>query len=203
MSQLSKYLRRVAREYAVSSHAPRNTHVLKCYRALSAALTAQYALLTAYVDVEFTDRDPYPDSEPMWKDLDNNCLRVYTFADLPVDHPMSASVRENPWSSERVEYLISVNLKFRAVHDAFAHYPERLRHDGRDSEPGRDEFRAFRAHVRLLHGNIPAISALFTETVAQNASYHYGVTPGQFPEQKACILPAALIHEALSLLGVD
>lgn len=188
MTPLSTFLRRVAHTYATAQHTPRDPYTAECYCAFAQVLSAQYALLTAYVNVEFTDIDPYPTSEPMWHALGWGHLQVYTYADLPPDHLMN---RQNSRGH--------VNLMFRAVHDAFAHYPERLRHDGLDREPGYDEFHAFRAHVRLMHGNLPAISALFTETVAQNASYHYGLTPGTFPPQKAVILPQALILEAFSL----
>jgi len=192
MSALSAYLSHVARAYAVAQHAPTLPDVARAYAAFTRAIEAQYRLLTAFVDVRFVASDPYPLSAPMWEDLSHGRLSVYTFADLPSAHPMRAPI---PYDGGE----IAINLAFRAVHDAFAHYPERLHHDGLDAEPGYDEFRAFRAHVRLLHGNADAIRALFTETVAQNTTYHYGAHPGTFPEQKACVLSESLIMRALTL----
>ena len=183
MSVLSYYLRIVASAYARTEHNPHDADVRASYAALTQALEAQYSLLRAFVETAFTPSDPYLLSAPMWADIKRGRLFVYTHSDLPSDHPMYGAA----------------NLQFRAVHDAFAHYPERLHHDGLDAEPGYDEFRAFRAHVRLLCGNGPAIRALFTETVAQNATYHYGATPGTFAAQKACVLPQALIVRALTL----
>lgn len=200
MSVLSYYLTRVAAAYARAEHAPSNAEISGAYKALSVALTEQYRLLTAFVDVSFVDTDPYPLSAPMWEDIERGKLRVYKFADMPYDHPMGLPARlvTAHGLSIRGED-ITVNLAFRAVHDAFAHYPERLYHDGLDREPGYDEFRAFQAHVRLLCGNGPAIRALFTETVAQNATFHYGANPHAFAAQKAVLLPEALIMEGLAL----
>ena len=179
---LGDYLTRVAAAYARAEHSPDDAHVQRCYRAFERAIDAQYSLVTAFVRVEFTEDDPYPLSEPMWADIAAGHIKVYTFAELPADHPMQA-----------------FNLQFRAVHDVLAHYPERLHHDGLDAEPGHDEFRAFRAHARLLCGNGEAIRALFTETVAQNATYHYGSVRHVFAAQKATLLPEALIMEGLTL----
>lgn len=182
MSPLARYLSRVAASYARAHHEPDNPAVRACYAQFARAIVAQFRLVQAFVTVTPVDVDPYPLSPAMWEDISRGRLSVYTYAELPAEHPM-----------------MSVNIPFRAVHDVLAHYPQRLRHDGLDAEPGRDEFRAFRAHVRLMHGNADAIRALFTETVAQNATYHYGATPGTFAEQRATVLPHALICEALTL----
>ena len=192
MSALSAYLTRVASAYAAARHEPEDATVTRCYRAFTSAIEAQYRALCAFVDVRFVASDPYTLSAPMWADLSRGRLSVYTFAELPSAHPMRAAI---PYDGGE----IAINLAFRAVHDAFAHYPERLHHDGLDAEPGYDEFRAFRAHVRLMAGNADAIRALFTETVAQNATYHYGAHPGTFAAQRACVLPEALILQALTL----
>lgn len=189
---ISDYLSSVARAYESAIHTPKDIAVIECYASLSQALTAQFDLLTAFVSVRFVDVDPYPLSAPMWADIAAGKLDVYTFATLPNNHPMRQTVKT------RIGAL-PLNYVFRAVHDGFAHYPERLHHDGLDREPGYDELRAFRAHARLFAGNTLALRALFTETVAQVATFHYGPTPGEYAEQKAAILPWALTSQALTL----
>ena len=123
MTPLARYLSRVARAYALTTHEPTHADVARCYAQFSRAIVAQFRLVQAFVSVEPVDVDPYPASDAMWQDISRFRRRkVYTYAEFPAGHPMR-----------------SVNIPFRAVHDMLAHYPQRLRHDGLDAEPGRDE----------------------------------------------------------------
>jgi hypothetical protein len=181
-AQLDSYLQRVAAVYDAAKHRPNSTVTRLHYRTLKAELLAQYQLLTAFVDVSFTGVDPYGGSAEMFESVRRGSLAVYTQSDMPADHPFAEM-------SPTVGQIY--NCVFRAVHDGLAHYPER-------NGFGRiGEFRAFRAHARLL--SWLSVQALFTETVAQNAWYHFGGNGREFAPQRAVILPAELIREALTL----
>lgn len=186
-SDLAVFLTRVAGAYGVLTHTPEATDVQDAYRALCSALDAQYTVLSAYVRIDYVDRDPYSDSHGMFLDIENyEHLSVYRFAEFPVGHAFAVI---SP------VHGLSYNLIFRAVHDGLAHYPDRLPF----SFGG--EFWAFRAHADLMTGNGLAIRALATETLGQNAWYNFGpsshLKPRPFVEQKAALLPESLITRAL------
>lgn len=182
-SELDDYLRTVARVYDAARHEPELWWVHTYYAHLKCELLSQFDLLSAFVSVSFTDVDPYGGSAEMFESVRRGSLAVYTGANMPSDHPFTelapARIGQN------------YNTVFRAVHDGLAHYPER------NSFGKLGEFKAFRAHARLLSWE--AIQALFTETVAQNSWYHFGPNPKSFAPQRATILPETLIRQALNL----
>jgi hypothetical protein len=147
------------------------------YGRLQAELWAQFETLRAFVSVEFTPVDPYKNSAEMFRSISEfRTLFVYTGGNPLAGHPM-ASIAPNGQSWNNV---------FRAVHDGFAHFPDR----NNFSMTG--ELRAFRAHCDLLSPD--ARLALATETIGQNLTYHLGSNPKTFPPQKALILPADLVE---------
>lgn len=186
-SDLAAFLTRVASAYDALTHTPEAVDVRGAYRALCSALDAQYTILSAYMRIDYVDTDPYWGSHEMFSDLQNHGhLSVYRFVKLPAEHAFRAI---SP------VHGLSYNLIFRAVHDGLAHYPDRLPF----SFGG--EFWAFRAHANLMASNGPAIRALATETLGQNAWYNFGplshLKPRPFADQKTALLPESLITRAL------
>lgn len=177
---LPAFLSRVAIEYDALQHLPDEPIVRASYDALCDALAPQFALLAAQVQIRFTAVDPYPTSAAMFADLERGRLSVYTVADLPTVHPLRRvhSATAQPY-----------NVIFRAVHDGLAHFPER------NQFGPIGEFRAFKAHCRMLAGNVRAMHALATETLGQNAIYQRDKT---FAEQKADLLPWSIVRQALT-----
>ena len=155
---------------------------LRCYAALCRELSAQFDILRAFVDVQFTNSDPYTNSASMFVDVDKyRTLRVFTGGEpIPTSHMFSVYVRKYEGRT--------YNHIFRAVHDGLAHFPER------NSFGPKGEFRAFLAHARLLSPD--AIQALATETLGQNAYY---IVHGKYAPQKFALLPPALIARAFTL----
>lgn len=183
---LDDYLRTVASVYESARHAPKDAYTRHCYYQLKRDLWAQFNVLNAFTRVTFTTTDPYGSSREMFESLDRGSLSVYSVADIPSDHPFS----------ERAPNGETFNSVFRAVHDGLAHYPER------NSFGKLGEFKAFLAHCRLLGWD--SQRALFTETIGQNAWYHFGpklLDRRAFAEQKVTILPFPLFatHERISL----
>lgn len=180
---LPDYLQRVARDYDAAEHSPSHLSTLAHYATLKRELWNQYRVLEAFTRVTFTTTDPYGSSREMFESLDRGSLSVYSVADLPNGHPFSEVAPNGQL----------FNTIFRAVHDGFAHYPER------NSFGMVGEYRAFLAHCRLL--SYISQLALFTETVGQNAWYHFGPraheTPKPFAEQKAVILSPELFAASL------
>ena len=186
---LEHYLRYVASEYERAEHRPNDAYTRFCYYTLKRDLWAQFDVLKVFARVTFTATDPYGGSREMFESLGRGSLSVYNVADIPSDHPFA----------ERAPNGETFNTIFRAVHDGLAHYPER------NSFGKLGEFKAFRAHCRLLGRD--AQRALFTETVGQNAWYHFGPLAEHgrryFAEQKATILPVIVFntHERISIEG--
>lgn len=186
-SDIHRLLRRVAAEQHTLIHTPDELAARKAYAALTDALSAQYDILSQFVNVEFTDRDPYPTSAQMFGDIAyRHRLKVYTVAELPAHHPFGAI---------HVSTGQTFNSIFRAVHDGLAHYPNRF------TFGPVGEFQAFQAHARLLQGNTGAIHALATETLGQNAWFNFGPrsheNPKPYAPQVTGLLPWLLIVEAL------
>lgn len=191
MDNLNEFLTRVASVQGSLYHRPSDPVVATGYRALIAALTAQFQLLRAFVDVSFVDIDPYDSSAMMFTDIDcNRRLSVYRIAALPQDHPLAALHANGE----------TYNSIFRAVHDGLAHYP------GRNPFNFTGEFRAFQAHAALIgHSNTLALQALACETLGQNAWYNFGpnarVTDPKlraFAPQVAALIPRGTLADALS-----
>lgn len=194
MLRLPAYLARVAAEYDQLHHEPHTPIVRLAYAALCEALAVQFNVLSSLMAVRFTTVDPYPSSAAMFADCDQERLSVYTVADLPINHPLAMTHEDTGQT---------YNSIFRAVHDGLAHYPERFPFNYRG------EFAAFKAHARMLAGNVPAIHALATETLGQNAWYNFGrencrqralgLAPHYAP-QHASLLPWYTVREALTTL---
>ncbi len=183
---------RVADTYDALEHAPTDPAVTRAYAALCSALRLQYRELTSRVRVEFTTLDPYPTAAALFDDMADHMLTVYTLADLPAGHPFACIAPGYGWTTP-------YNLMFRAVHDGLAHYP------GRHNFSALGEFAAFKAHARMLAGNVPAIHALATETLSQNCWVNFGrVNRGLeqsaqvYAPQKAALLPWNLVRQALT-----
>jgi hypothetical protein len=140
------------------------------------------AILDEGYTVEFVDKDPYPNSAAMLKDLaENKRLRVFNTPEAP--HPLLTAEQNN---------------RFRAVHDFFGHGKE-----GYQFGP-EGEFNAWREHAAMFSDkSIPAMS---TETLGQNAwvNFNKNVVPGSplrdrpFAAQKAALLPEALWKPAIT-----
>jgi hypothetical protein len=187
MLRLPAFLTRVASEYEALSHRPHDTDVQAAYHSLCECLDAQFHTLCGLVDIRFTSVDPYPTSAAMFADVaENRRLKVYTVADLPSFHPMG---QLHPSGQ-------TFNAIFRAVHDGLAHYP------GRNSFGYCGEFAAFKAHCRMMPGNVKAMHALATETLGQNAVYNFGDIRGTFAPQYAALLPWSTIRQALTEVSI-
>ena len=147
---LEHLLRTVSAAYSTLRHQPEAPHVRLAYSTLRIELWQQFQRLTRDIQVMFTTTDPYATSLAMFDDIYlRRQLRVYSAADLPTGHPLL----------ERAPNGLPYNLIFRAVHDGLAHYP------GRHSFSMRGEFRAFKAHCRML--SLDAQWAVATETLGQ------------------------------------
>lgn len=186
-SETETLLRRIAGMQGALSHQPDRLDVSRAYLALTRALSDQFQIVQAFVNVEFVSVDPYADSLQMFGDIRyRHRLKVYIGADMPHTHPLAAT---HPATGQ------TYNVIFRTVHDALAHYPERL------SFGPVGEFRAFQAHARLMRGNMSAIHALATETLGQNALFNFGLqaheTPRPFAPQIADLLPWPMVVSAL------
>ena len=182
---LDMLLRTVAYHYAEMHHAPDTLRVEASYDAFKRSLLWQWDVLVSFVSVEFVEVDPYASSSAMFEDIwKRSRLRVYVSAELPINHPLVDIHRPTGQT---------FNTVFRAIHDGLAHYP------GLHSFGPLGEFRAFKAHARMLGTDYLAIMALATETLGQNAYYHCGPLPGTFAPQKAGILPSSIVAMALKL----
>lgn len=179
--RLEEFLQDIAREYDAlpthGFHAP--------YNQLMRELDTQFDILSAFVRVEFTDRDPYLSADGMFHSIDKlRVLSVYRLADLPSGHPFE---RTHTRTGQ------TYNSIFHAVHDGLAHYPNRYSF-GRVGE-----FKAFCAHCRLL--SPLAQWAVATETLGQNAWYHFApgrIGPKTFAPQKYALLSRATVDRALT-----
>lgn len=182
--QLRDYFAEVSHVYDLAKHAPDTEVVEKAYRAFARSIVAQYEVLSAHVKVLHVPNDPYINAHAMFDSITSaRTLLVYRGSDMPANHPMRA------YSGH---YDLELNDLFRAVHDGFAHFPER------NDFSATGEFRAFRAHARLIgEANTHAIRALFTETIGQHAWLrNHG---DQYAPQKAVVLSDNLIERALTL----
>lgn len=150
--------------------------VRRAYEAMRDETHAQFDYLTRPrhqgglgVSVEFTDHDPYEHHHHMQQDiLKNRRLKVYaTGTEASGSHPF---------------FTNEENDKFRAVHDAFGHAAI-----GR-SFTRHGEEAAYHSHAQMY--SPAAREALTAETRGQNSAMIYGRNPGQFPEQKAVVLPS-------------
>lgn len=187
--KLDAFLQTVADAYDAMHHEPHQFTVAQCYASLKLELLAQFELLSTFIDVRFTEDNPYSTSAAMFSSIERDrILHVYTYADIPPSHPFAEYCASHD---------VTFNSIFRAVHDGFAHYPER------NNFAPVGEYRAFRAHARLL--SPLATWALATETLGQNAWFNYGpyahlhASQRPYAPQKAGLLLHSLIDETLRL----
>lgn len=182
---LADYLANVATVYLSHSHEPYSVTVRKAYEALKLELLQQYRMLRNGLTVEHVDVDPYDIPEQMFEDISRNRhLSVYTYADLPFGHPLSAM---------NLDYKVRYNDIFRAVHDGLAHYP------GRHSFSMHGEYRAYKAHCTFL--SPMARWAIASETIGQSAVVFCGPESmrDRFAPQKATLLPRDLVSDNIEL----
>lgn len=186
MNKLPEFLSRCAEVFGSLRHTPNAEDTRVSYRSLMRALDLQFDILRAFVNVEFSTVDPYGNSALMFADIASaHRLTVYTYADLPADHPLNLIHNCGQ----------TYNSVFRAVHDGLAHFPERL------TFGPIGEFRAFQAHAKLIGPSSPALRALATETLGQNAWYNFGPrtheSPRPFAPQIAAAFPSGTLDAAL------
>jgi predicted GNAT family acetyltransferase len=171
----------LADAYDSAQHNPNDPAVQKAYGAMKTETKDQFnhAKNDLGISVDFTKEDPYKNAQEMQADLKNNHhLSVFTGGEVPKDHPMA---EVDPETGQ------SFNNIFRATHDIFGHAA-----GGHDfSEAG--EHSAFGAHAQMYSKD--ALPAVRNETQGQsnwffnNKEVRNGKAPGDFPEQKAAILP--------------
>lgn len=167
--------RRIADAYEKMKSDPNDPKVKSAYKALGSEVDAQFKKLP--VKIEFTSADPYKSSKEMFDDVENNKrLKVFTGG---AEHPLLGQKDENG---------VSLNDKFRAVHDYYGHamFGHQFGPNGEES--------AWAEHSKMFSRE--AQKALTTETRGQNSWFNYskeneGKPMGekQFAEQKVGILP--------------
>lgn len=126
--------------------------VKRAYEQLAKEVVAQYNYMTKVlgIDVVFTENDPYENSEAMMADVyDNNRLVVFKGGE------------PHPFLDKKDADGISINEKFRAVHDYFGHAIEGNQFGAIGEE------RAWIAHSKMF--SPLARRAMTTETRGQNS----------------------------------
>lgn len=173
--------KRLAQAYESMPNSPDDPKVKSAYKALGSEVENQYKNLP--VKVEFTSQDPYKSSKEMFDDVhQNKKLKVFTGGE---EHPLLGQKDENG---------ISLNDKFRAVHDYYGHAMF-----GHQFGPSGEE-NAWTEHSKMFSPE--AQKALTTETRGQNSWYNFsakneGKAPHEreFAEQKVGILPDEFLPE--------
>lgn len=153
----------------------RDERAYAAYAAFCKETVRQYHFLVGRVEfgglgvtVRIVDEDPYADAESMIEDVRHRQLKVWASA---------ASGNPHPYLSD------GENDMFRAVHDAFGHAAVGRGFDRHGEEA------AWLIHS-LMYSPL-ARRALTTETRGQNCAMLFYYGNGQFPEQKAALLPRA------------
>lgn len=167
--------RRIADAYAQMKSDPSDTKVKAAYSALGKEVDSQFKTLP--VKIEFTKDDPYKSSKEMFDDVEQNKrLKVFTGG------------AEHPLLGQKDKDGISLNDKFRAVHDYYGHamFGHQFGPNGEES--------AWVEHSKMF--TPLAQKALTTETRGQNSWFNYSkenegksMDEKQFAEQKVGILP--------------
>ena len=138
-----------------------NPEVREAYEALGREIEEQYRIMTEVdgIEVTYMEDDPYPSSVAMMEDVrDNKRMRVFKGGEPhPFLGPESADANG-----------ITLNEKFRAVHDYYGHAAE-----GNSFGPIGEE-RAWVAHARMF--SPLARRAMTTETRGQNSWVNYNPT---------------------------
>jgi hypothetical protein len=126
--------------------------VKKAYTSLANETSKQYDFLTKklWLKIEFIKDDPYKTSDDMFEDiLENNRLKIYQWGE------------PNEFMSQVDKSWLSINEKFRAIHDFFGHFIE-WNHFGKLGEE-----KAWVSHSKMFSPE--ARKALTTETRWQNS----------------------------------
>lgn len=171
------FMRRVASTYERLPKFRDTPQTRTAYTKLADEVDIQFkAIEDAGYAVEFVDRDPYPTTSAMLKDLaENKRLKVFKTDTAP--HPLLTAEQ---------------SAKFRAVHDFFGHAKEGLQFGPEG------EFNAWRTHAAMFSDK--AVPAMSTETLGQNAWVNFNKTvkagsalrDRTFATPKAALLPEAL-----------
>jgi len=144
--------KKIAEAYEKMKSEPNNPEVVKAYKKFADEVSDQYKILP--VKIEWTKDDPYKSSKEMLEDVErNNRLRVFTGG------------KAHPLLGERDSAGISLNDKFRAVHDYFGH-AMRGNQFGTNGEE----------NAWLEHSNMfspLAQRAMTTETRGQNSWFNF------------------------------
>ncbi len=175
----------IADAFDAMKHDPNDPKVKESYEALINEAKAQKKHLEANgYKFDRSDKDPYTSYEQMRDDVKNNKhLSVWTGGnELPEDHPLGKVDAESGWKNNEI---------MRGVHDVMGH----VAGDNDFSEKGEEN--AYNLHKQAFSEQ--AIPALTTETKGQtswfwnNKDVRSGkAAPGEFPEQRAGILPEHL-----------
>ena len=150
------------------------------YLVLGVEIEQQWDYARDYLGITFEPwtqpGQPYDNSAEMCKDVaENKHLWFFTGGDV------------HPFLGEKDKQGLSLNDKFRAVHDLFGHSAEGYQFGPRGEE------NAWLHHSQMF--SAPAQKALTTETRGQNSWVNFGphsslpVTERPFAEQKAALLP--------------
>jgi hypothetical protein len=178
---------KIAEAYEQMKSDPTATEVVAAYKALGDEVQAQYDILPA--KVEWAGADPYKSSKEMMEDVaTNNRLRVFTGGE---PHPLLGAKDKDG---------VSLNDKFRAVHDYFGH-AMRGNQFGASGEEN-----AWISHSEMF--SPLAQRAMTTETRGQNSWFNFsrgnaGKSPQdrKFAEQKVGILPDEFLPSARTKRG--
>ena len=131
-----------------------NPAVIKAYQASAREIDKQFEFLTKKIGikVEFTEKDPYPNSDALFEDIMKNKRMLIFKGGEP--HPFFGE-------SSKDSNGLTATEKLRAVHDYFGHFVER-------NQFGKvGEEKAWVAHSKMFSEE--AQKALTTETRGQNS----------------------------------
>lgn len=165
-------------------HNPNDPKVKEAYKALIDESKAQKKFLESKgYTFDKTSEDPYKSYEEMRDDVKNNKhLSVWTGGNpLAEDHPLGKIDKESGWRNNDI---------MRGVHDVMGH----VAGDNDFGEKGEEN--AYNLHRQAFSEK--ALPALTTETKGQtswffnNKDVRAGKALGEFPEQKAGVLPEHL-----------
>lgn len=163
-----KYMQLVAEAYAA---APESTSEgEKAFKALRGHIDNNFDRLESRVKVKFVDGQPYKNAEEMKG-------KVAEEGELQISRDFNQA---GFLGAKR-------NLKFRAIHDWYAHMKATTKPGASMIQFGlKGELQAYNAHLNFIGKNAEALPALFTEVVGQVCHQSYF---GDFPEQKIVTLP--------------
>ncbi len=164
-TRLAAFIERAAYLQTGTSHKPKS--VESSYSAFRQTNRDLFLDIPDEINISFVAVNPYATSKHLFRDIEQSKqLLIFSGGLLAGNHPLAITdygICENP----------TANLIFRAVHDYYGHFLNRI---GFDIE---SELRTAIMQEKLLPEI--ALDALLCETVLQSAVYH---VTGQFAEQK-------------------